>query len=299
MGEFLKYPKIYHLGHEDTELVLADKNDTVVEEEKIDGANFRFYVRDNKLILGSHTQELAEVPDKFWKRGVEYTKEKFDGRNLQNYDGYIFYAEMCVKHSVDYDWDKIPPILGFDIMYAETGQFMDWKEAKRIYESLGITFVPVIQECKVSELGELSEKRIPKSAYSATQAEGVVIKNYAKNVMCKIVSSKFKEVNRAAFGMTKSQARATQDNDEMVTAAYATNSRIDKAIFRLIEQGEKLDMTMMHKLPNAVVQDMYEENWREILNSNYTIDLRNIRRLVAARCVMVLKQVIINNMLNK
>jgi len=59
-----------------------------------------------------------------------------------------------------------------------------------------------------------------------------------------------------------------------------------------------LDMKMMSKLPKRVLDDLFEENWKEIYNSNYIINFRNLRKLVSKRCVAVLKQVIVNNSLS-
>jgi ATP-dependent RNA circularization protein (DNA/RNA ligase family) len=300
MVEFLKYPKIFHLGQEDSGLTIENPEDLVVVQEKIDGGNMRFFVREGRVIFGSHTQELAEVPDEFFKLGVEYIRQKLDEHKsfLDSLNGaFIFYGEYCVRHSIDYDWEKIPRFLGFDILDINTNQFLDWKKAKEIYENLGITFVPVIKECKVSELGEISEAMIPKSAYSAGPAEGIIIKNYQRQKMTKIVGSHFKEVNKEVFGLSGRQARATNDPAEIVVATYCTNARIDKMIFKLMEQNEKLGLEMMHKLPRAVTEDMWEENWREIVTSNLTLDLRLIRGMIAKRCLAVLKQVMINNAL--
>ena len=54
--EFKQYNKIYTLGYKDNKDIFVDPNDEIVIEEKIDGANMRFYVgEDGKLIFGSHT----------------------------------------------------------------------------------------------------------------------------------------------------------------------------------------------------------------------------------------------------
>jgi hypothetical protein len=295
MTEFLKYPKIFQLGNELNANIFANKEAEIVIQEKIDGGNMRFYIREGRVIFGSHTQELAEEPDKFFKAGVTYLREKLANKDLTKLDNKIFYGEYCVMHSIRYNFETMPRFLGFDIYDLNTQKFMGWKEAKSIYEELGITFVPILRVCKAVEIEEITEAMIPKSVYYEGQAEGIIFKRYTEPVlMAKVVATKFKEVNKSAFGLTKKQA---EDDDERVVAIYCTNPRIDKKIFELVERGDTLDLTMMHKLPHTTYADIIEENWREILESNYKLDLRKIRGHIAKRCLETLKRVMINNTL--
>ncbi len=128
------------------------------------------------------------------------------------------------------------------------------------------------------------------------EMEGLMIKNYDKQMFGKYVTEKFKEVNKAVFGQSKKYAA---NDSERLVAIYCTNPRIDKQVFKLIDQGEKLDMTMMTKLPKMVVEDIFEEHWREIGWSNWSINFKEFRSKVAQRCVAILRQLMTNNALNQ
>ena len=128
----------------------------------------------------------------------------------------------------------------------------------------------------------------------ATKSEGVVIKNFQKQMMCKIVDDKFKEVNRETFGASKKFAN---NDSEYFVSVYCTNARIEKIIFKLIDDDNKLGMELMTYLPKQVYTDIWEEEYTEIFKSSLKLDLKNIRRKVASRCLNVLKQVITNNAL--
>jgi hypothetical protein len=126
--------------------------------------------------------------------------------------------------------------------------------------------------------------------------EGWVIKNYDKQLFCKIVRSKFKEKNRGVFGGSKKHAKS---DEEYFSLMYCTNARIDKCIFKLLDEGKELSMSLMGELLNVVYSDIWEENWREMAYSKKIIDTHNMKKLVSRRVLEVLKQTLINNALAK
>jgi hypothetical protein len=156
--------------------------------------------------------------------------------------------------------------------------------------------------CLAGKIGNIDDSFVPDSKYTPLslqnrQAEGVVFKNYDKQIFAKYVRKKFKEVNKRAFGGSKKFAN---DDSEKIVAIYCTNARIDKIIFKLMDEGFKLNKKMMTKLPVRVYQDIISENWKDILTTKYIIDVNRTRKLVAKRCLAVLDQVITNNIiLNK
>ncbi len=306
--EFKKYDKIKAIGHEDNKEIFKDKNDEIVVQEKVDGGNLRFYItKDSKIIFGSRTQQLTSNEgedtnvEKNFRRCVDYVREKWEAvRDIApDLSGYIFYSENMIKHTMQYDWEKIPPFLGFDIYNIKTGKYLDYKDVKKIFKNLKLEMVPIIKVCKARDIKEITDKDIPKSKYASLsskdqQAEGVVYKNYKKQLMAKYVREKFKEKNKEVFGGGKKFAKT---DDEYFVAVYCTNARIDKCIFKLIDDGRKLDMTMMGDLLNMVYKDIWEENWNEIAFSKKKVDLLNLKKLISRRCLEILKQTMVNNAL--
>ena len=307
MENFHKYLKIKILGNEENEGILDGE---LVITEKMDGANTRTMFKDDNIIFGSRTQQLtsdegeeSNVPKNFI-RGLEFVRDKTQGKKLDG--SYILYMECMVKHTMGYDWEHIPPMLGFDIMDLSTGKYLDYDKQIEIFKKLDLPTVPLIWRGDAKDFpkfldGKEIEDCIGISAYPSPSAkdqlaEGWVIKNYGKQLFAKIVRSKFKEKNKEVFGDSKKWAR--QESDEaLLVATYCTNPRIDKIIFKLIDEGEKLDLPMMAKLPKMVISDIYEENWKEILNSNWTLNLKEVRKKINKRCLAALQQSIVNNAL--
>ncbi|HEU04057.1 MAG TPA: hypothetical protein ENH95_02920 [Nitrosopumilus sp.] len=296
---FHKYPKIKIIGDEENAELLVSPNDTIYLEEKIDGANFRFMKTENGILFGSRSNELGygvEEAEKNWKRCIRFILEKVPKEDSFNIKpGIIFYGECCVKHSFDYDWDKIPPYLGFDIMNEE--RFYDGPAKTNIFKAINLPIVPLIEIKKAKEItGPFNDAMVPQSHYSKSQAEGMVFKNYEKQIFAKYVTTKFKEVNKNVFGTPK---RYSETDADRIVAMYCTNPRIDKQIFKLVDEGKKLEMALMKELPKRILEDIYAENWREILYSNFKLDMKRVRSKVAIRCKNVLQQIITNNALSE
>ncbi len=307
--EFKKYDKIKVIGHADNQDIFKNKNDEIIIQEKIDGGNMRFHItKEGNIIFGSRTQQLTSNKgedinvEKNFRRCIEFIRKKWEGvRDIApNLSNYIFFGENCIKHTMNYNWEEIPPFLGFDIYNTKTGKYLNYKDVKKIFKNLKLEMVPLIKICKVKDIKGITDKDIPESKYPSIssqdrQAEGIVYKNYKKQLMAKYVREKFKEKNKKVFGGGKKWAKT---DDEYFVAVYCTNARIDKCIFKLIDEGKELDMSMMGDLLNMVYKDIWEENWNEIAFSKKKIDLLNLKKLISRRCLEVLKQSMVNNALD-
>jgi hypothetical protein len=302
--EFSKYKKIYRIGHDETIGVLEGN---VYLQEKIDGGNFRFYVSENnKIIFGSRTQQLTsnECEDsnvaKNFKRVVEYIREQTKDIDLSNYKNYIFYGEACFKHTINYDWENMPLFLGFDVFDTNLNLFLYPEISKEIFRELNLKFVPGLGIKSNFNPELINDDLVPESVYALKssidkQAEGIVIKNYDKQIFAKYVRDKFKERNAEAFGGNPKYNKIDDTNNADFVFKYSTNPRIEKVIMKQINSGHKLDMKLMGIIINGTYQDIIEEEWLEILNSNWKLDFKNIRKLIAKRCIAVLNQMITNN----
>lgn len=293
--KFKKYPKIRQLGHKENDGILDGE---LCIEEKIDGANFRFMFKDDRIIFGSRTQSIGDSEMEIggnWKRCVGFVKETVKNSKKQKLKGLMFYGENCIKHSYEYDWDKIPPFLGFDIYDLKKEQFIDASKKHLLFKKLGLPSI----ESVIGVWGkDLSEKdfKIPMSDYADNLAEGIVIKNYKKQIFAKKVSDKFREINKKTFGTSKKWAK---DDTEYFVFKYCTNARIDKHIFKAVDDDNELDLKLMSIVPNAVYSDIWEESWEDIAYSKKMIDLNKFKKMVSGRCLAVLKQVMTNTALGE
>jgi len=304
---FIKYPKILRLEHDEVQEIFDNDEDRIVIQEKMDGANFRFYKHsDGYLVFGSRNQQLHEKGDheyqKNFNRCIEYIKSSVDLSITP--EGCIFYGECMIKHTLPYDWDTIPPFLGFDILTPEGFCHSDVMQA--VFENIGLQSVPAITVITAKDAREIKfeDSLIGVTAYPPKsnpqlQAEGWAIKNETTGVRSKFVRDEFKEANAAQFGNDNVRYNGDEYAVHLVQK-FCTNSRIDKTIFKYVDEGKDLDMRIMSfGLHNRVWNDIWEEEWKTIIfkDSPDTLCLKHAKKLVTNRCRLVLQQVITNNTL--
>lgn len=293
---FTQYPKIRTLGHEENKNIFADPEDLIVIQEKMDGSNFRFYKSpEGKIIFGSRSTTLVEQGDhiyqKQFNRCIKYVSEKLYANIDSVPEGYIFYGENMIKHTLDYQWDNIPPFLGFDIYDIKNDCWVspEWVALK--LTTLEIFLVPCVDVVKAADVVVPTDDNVPESRWAAGhKVEGLVYKNYSKGIFAKYVREEFKEKNADVFGGTP---KLGEGEEAVFCLRYCTNARIDKQIFKLIDEGNKLDLPLMEYLPRRVWRDIWEEEWEEIISGKVkNIDFAECRRIIARRCLSVLKQII-------
>ena len=293
---FIKYPKIKILGDRENEGILDGH---IIIEEKVDCANFRTMLTKDKFIMGSRGRELRDSGEKQFTRCMVHVRERLNANPdvLKNiYDKYgsiILFGEAIIRHTIGYDFERMPPFLGFDVYVVSKHTFLDREDKVRIFNNIGLEPIKLLYDGLYTDESLL---KIPQSVYYNGLAEGVVIKNYEKQMMCKIVDDLFKEKNRETFGGSKKFA--TDGNEEFI-AIYCTNARIEKMIFKMIDDGMELGMPLMGNLFKLVYKDIWEEEWQEIYQSNLSINMKKLRNMVALRCKSVLVQIITNNAINK
>lgn len=287
--DFFKYPKIKVLGDLDNKGIL----DSEVEvTEKCDGGNFRCMLH-NDIIYGSRNRELEPGTEKMFDKIIVYvsniinTKTKEIKEIQDEYGSVILFGEAMMRHTIGYDFEHMPKYLGFDIYSFKLKKFLKHDIRRELFTKLGLSNVPLISVSIVKD-----KILVPKSKYYSGYAEGIVIKNHKTQQFAKVVRDEFKEKNKEVFGGNKKFAK---DDTEYFIAAYCTNARIEKIIFKLIDDNHKLEMKLMTLLPKLVYTDIWEEEWKEIYPSHLKIDLKNIRKSVANRCKNVLLQMIENN----
>lgn len=301
--ELKKYDKIYALGHEENKDIFLNPETIVCIQEKVDGANMRVYIHNGILIFGSRTQQLTDDLgqdtnlQKNFIRGVNFVREKLKDKDLTSLNGKVLFMENMVKHTLNYNWEITPPVLGFDIYDSEKDEYLPWNMSKCLYDDLGIEFVPILRICMAKEIGVVNDDMVPISKYTSNRAEGIVFKTLNPRIYAKYVRNEFKEDNAREFG-SKNVKYNSDDDSGLLIGKYCTNQRIEKNILKLIDEGNKLDLPMMSKLPNLVYQDIWDEHLKDIIYSKITINLNLFKKLVTSRCLTILKTMIVNNTLN-
>lgn len=189
----------YHLAIKKVEELL---DGLIYIFEKVDGGNSGIYKINNKCYLQkkgsiidySHPQYSFFQNEWYWNN-----KDKLD--KLPN--NIVVYGElMRCKHTIYYD--KLPDWwLVFDIYDLLLKKYLSWEKVKQICDNAGLNTVPFIAKVKIKNIEELTSW-IPKISKYGNTAEGIVVKNYDKQLMGKWVYPWFvKTVDESGFWRDK------------------------------------------------------------------------------------------------
>ena len=290
---FYHYAHIRYIGDSETEGIFLDE---VCVQEKADGSNFQFSIYKGELVFGSRNIFLGPDPQNDWKKPADFIKQLREKNPGTINPELVYYCEYMIHHTLSYNHEITPTVIGFDVMDKNTEKFFSADAAKKEFEKIGITFAPIIfrkkgEHVKIEELKLLVETN--KSAFGDVIVEGVVIKNvsrlnkFGRPLYGKVVRDSFKEANKLAFTALKE----LRDGERKIIEEFCTEARIKKSIHRLtIEEGKELSMKIMPELYRLVADDILTECITEISRKYESIYFKEFTNLVAASCAKVLKK---------
>lgn len=277
MSDLKKFPKVRPLGHPETDAI--QEPGTVHVVEKMDGANFRFGCDGDRILFGSRNNVYKNEKDisKAFHHAVEFVEERASPDDLR--DDVTYFGEAMHPHTLEYDWDNVPSVLGFAVYDHGAGEFKTWDTATEEFGRLDIPVVPHVDTVSPDALD--ADYDIPESTYRDGLAEGVVFW-HENTTRAKLRSEEFKEKHDS------DDHSEPQDFDGhgVLVNTYCTETRIDKRIDDLLDEGHDLGRPLMGEgLPQAVSRDIFEEHAHEIVGMNETVDLKDYRSLVAQKCL--------------
>ena len=300
-----RYDKIKRLGHRSTDGIL--NGGELQFTEKLDGNNFRTCLKDGKLLMGSRSTEFKEADDPLppeeiggqFEDVAEYINENVNPDDLaeieMSHDWELtLFGENMVKHTLDYNWEEVPQWLLFGAFDSNSEKYLHFSEVKEIADRLGLATVPDLGTMTTDEFRDRFEAEdptsvVPESEYRDGKAEGIVIRNKDNRKKAKVLTDEFKEKHRSGDGQHGEEHLPDDDTRELVNM-YATDARIQKHIHKLtMEQGHSLEMELMEKLPMKVVEDIFEEEYEELVRMDKSIDFKKFRSTVADKCVSNLR----------
>lgn len=270
-----------------------------------------------QVVRGTSGKPMNEV-DAALKRVVANLKEidKSKIRKIQDeYGPLIFFAEGMIYNAVDYNYEKNPPppLIGFDVYsyrnenrdslssnpYEEKFEgFLDTKTAYEIFEKIGVPPAETPSEVEIIDLKEfnIDEYEVPTSNVGEVQAEGVVFRKEEEKRRTKYRTEKFQELNKKVWGKNVEEA---ETGEEKFVAMFVTQSRIRKIIRKMVvEEGYEFSRDIINDLYPRVIQDIWQEEWAEIKDLNFSFNPSETNPLIAKQCAAVVKRMEKNAKLN-
>lgn len=215
MRQWRKYEKTYRVKHSqyyvkgkynllpsEEKLLLGG---TVTITEKMDGANTGLFKRNGQMFLQKRGSLVDDSHPQF-----KFFKNQWYWNNYEKLeqlpDNTVTYGElMRCTHTIYYD--KLPDWwLVFDIYDLKKKQYLPWHEVARICYDIGLSTVPHVFTGNGINRNAIS-KVMPIQSSFGGRAEGVVIKNYKRQIRGKVVHPEF--VKDPSFKRHWSSRRAT------------------------------------------------------------------------------------------
>jgi hypothetical protein len=263
MTKIPSYPSIFNLGH----AAIVDLfRDSVILQEKVDGSQFSFGVRDGELFARSKGQQLiVEAPEKMFTKAIESIK------SIQHLlqDGWTYRGEyLSSPHHNTLTYNRIPRnhIILYDIDVG-MDQYSIPSDVELYANVLGLESVPTFYVGVVESFDHFMNLLDRESVLGGPKIEGVVIKNYARwgrdkrPLFGKYVRPEFKEQNSIAF---RASNPTSKDIVQQVIATYRNDVRWNKAIQHLRDEG-KLENSMrdipalFREIPEDILKECREE----------------------------------------
>lgn len=288
------YPSLNYPGDDGTRGLFAEG--TIVIQEKLDGANFRFtWDVDDGLTFGSRRTWDDGMNEEQFHEPIWYVDSYVDRGVLSDqraeYGQLLYFGEAMMPHTISYDWEETPEFVGFDVWSVEEQRFLPTEEVYDLFEEANLPTAQLIDTVYAEDWDDY-EFDVPESEYFDGPAEGVVFKNHDTDTYAKYVREDFKEKNKKTFGKPK---KYQESGAEKLAYQYVTEARIEKQAYKLRDEGGygSLQMEMMESLPEAVIRDMADEEAGNIfMGENWEIDTQEFRSVVSSRCAEILRRMI-------
>lgn len=275
-----KYDKVKGKG-----IVLDKFKDRgLVVQEKLDGSNASFTVENGELQCFSRRKKLNEKETLNGFYG--WVHENIQEDVFDFLEDYIIFGEWLVKHKIQYKEECYKEFYVFDVYDKEEEAYLSLKNMHRIASYLELKTVKTLLIAEPSHhLNILTPQDIQdlvgKSDMTVkpNTGEGIVVKyldgKSEYEDYYKIVSNEFKEFN-------KQKMKTEVKNNDSVADYAITRPRMEKMIFRAIEEGrlseDNIELENFGPIMKEVGQDFVDDIMEEEKDNMLKIIEKQIKK---------------------
>lgn len=151
--------------------------------EYVDGFPLRFQLDSSGVIQFGDRRRIfdpADVPPSY-RHAVAHVRRNLDRtalwEALDDVESVVFFAAATHRRRVDYEWVRMPSVLGFDVWSDEDDRFLPPDVVERSFRGVGLDPVNAFQkEVRASDF-QPTPSAIPQSAWYDGPAAGIVVRN--------------------------------------------------------------------------------------------------------------------------
>ncbi|AFZ72926.1 RNA ligase family protein [Natronobacterium gregoryi] len=244
--------------------------------EKIDGAHLRFQLQQSGLVCFGDRNQVYDDPDDVpdpYQHVVRHVRANLDREALRNavddVEDVVFFGEATHRQTIDYDWDRIPSFLGFDVWSADAGTFRPPDAVQAIFDGIGLESVNVFERERRARDFDPDSYAIPQSAWDDGPAAGVVIRD-KRGRRAKLV--------HPDAGRADGPAPVDVPAEELA-ARYATRDRLEKIASRLEDDRRPVTFETLYE---RVLEDILREAHRRLGHGESSVEMDEFRSEVGA-----------------
>ena len=242
--------------------------------EKIDGAHLRFQLQEAGFLRFGDRATVYDDPGAVpapYRPAVRHVRERLDRealrRAVDDVERVVLFGESTHHHAIAYDWDRIPPFLGFDVWDGES--FLTADAVERVFERLGLQPVNAIEREVRARDFDPDSYTVPASKWYDGPAEGVVVRN-KRGDRAKIHHPRFREVDDTV---------PVDAPAEELASRYATPRRFEKLATKLEVHEEPVTVDRLYE---RAIEDTAREHHKQLYHADDPVDMSAFRSAVAA-----------------
>lgn len=235
-----KYMDIKRLN--DKYIMGFQKGDSIVVQEKIDGANFSVQYDETEGIRAFGRNHALDAKNTLrgaweWSRKLEQELVKSVlGTNL------ILFGEWLTPHTVVYPKERYHNAYFYDVWDSAEEQYLDQDRVEAIVRQLSLLYVPVFYKGEFISWEHLKQF-VGKTELGGKIGEGIVIKNMTRlndsdsNIpfYTKVVGDQFAEkMSVKKFEGSKVERRVKQ---QAIVESIVTQGRVAKLVNKMVDEG--------------------------------------------------------------
>ena len=154
-------------------------------QEFVDGGLLRY-----RLDESGHLQIAGEdgvfdhgdVP-LHYDRSVGYLRSTIDAavleRGVSDPSAIVYFGVATYRRRVDYDWERLPPVLGHDVWSGPDKSFLSPDVVEKVFERIGLESVPAVEKERRAIDFDPASYELPVSRFRDSPVAGVVVRNKA------------------------------------------------------------------------------------------------------------------------
>lgn len=245
--------------------------------EKVDGANLRFHLRESGVLRFGDRDRVYEDPDAIpqpYEHAVRHVRERLDREALRNavddVESVVFFGEATHRHAIEYDWDRLPSFLGFDVWDDRSGSFRPPGAVQGIFERLGLDPINAVERERNTRDFDPTSYSVPQSAWYDGPAEGVVIRN-KRGGRAKLIHPEYREADEPV---------PVDASAEELARKHVTDRRFETLERTLEIRGEAVTFETLY---DRAMVDVVREEHKRLSQGSSSVDMSAFRSAVAAR----------------